>query len=125
MKTAQEILKQAYSIISHNQDSSPEAVDPILLDAMEEYANQFKPISVEKELPPIGKRVIIFYNNGCQNYGHLESVFQQEVTGFIGDHEIKLTGRWSIDIDGIDKPFGFSDFYVTHWMHVPKPPAQD
>lgn len=43
MKTAQEILKEAYSIIAENQDSSPEAVDPVLLKSMEEYAEQFKP----------------------------------------------------------------------------------
>lgn len=40
MKTAEEILNEAYLVIKFNQDSSHTAIDPVLLNAMKEYAQQ-------------------------------------------------------------------------------------
>lgn len=41
-KTKEEILEEAYSKIRENQSSEYDVVDPILLDAMQEYADQDK-----------------------------------------------------------------------------------
>jgi hypothetical protein len=42
LRTAEEVLCEAYNLIEFNQSSLPEHVDPVLISAMHEYAAQFQ-----------------------------------------------------------------------------------
>lgn len=118
MKTPEQILPLEKASYPNGYSGFVVGYD-LAIEKMKEYAEQLKPIPVEKELPPIGKRILIFYNDGCCDFGFLSSVFHEPVKDFIGNIELKIRGNWSHGRDGKNKPFGFSDFMVTHWMHVP------
>lgn len=63
MKTPEQILPLEMAAFPDGYSGSMVSYD-LSIQKMNEYADQFKPIPVEKELPPIGKRILIFTTMG-------------------------------------------------------------
>jgi len=99
MKTAEEILQNAYSAIKNKQSSKNCDVDPILIDAMKEYAEQFKPewISIKDSLPCLGDYVL------AANY------MGMDIAEYKGD-------RFFIEIEATTM--------TSHWMPLPVLPKK-
>lgn len=100
MKTAKEILDVKQDIYASNFEAA--YMETCCLDAMEKYAQQFKPkmiewISVKDKLPESGTYILSF--SPCYN----------SVSKF----------KDGCFFDGKDRLYN-----VTHWMPLPSPPIQ-
>lgn len=106
MKTAREILKFAFerAIVKYPEENWKDWNDKdvevtFIIEAMEEYANQSRWISVKERLPEKGKYVMVFWYETCR------------------------IGEWSgekwLDQDGLE----FID-PVNHWQPLPEGPKE-
>lgn len=126
MRTAIEILEAKIpEIKTRKSDYSVMDIRVMnVLEIMEEYANQSKWISVEKELPEDGEEVIGY----SEKWIHPD--FNPEGTRvcFINMDEW-ISAKWNNDQDSWHTHAdwccgdnGGQDFNPTHWQHKPKRP---
>lgn len=62
MDRLEQILMEAYATIKANQDSSHEAIDPVLADAMRKYATEVARHNLEKQHECIRNLIRIYHN---------------------------------------------------------------
>lgn len=130
MKTAEEILDKHLNARDICCDRESGYIDdygvyPIIENAMEEYANQSKWISVEDLHPKVGERVLVL---GWSNtdYRYDSSVYNNDNEA--NQYIVVWDGKNSTTVAAIDDGAFCGNYQyicidnITHWMKLPEKP---